>query len=350
MSEGGIKKHIGQGLLSKDIFNMDSAPKFTQTDREMVIQELEKIQKSPLTPAKPSRKLFVDKNGKYYCIFGAATGWHGVSPELLNELKIRADKTLLVIAKKYRTRIDICVGTVNKLVEQRQKLKKTKQGGLQFHTILTEDGMYCLEIPELQLKKIGEIFLSADVSPSLDLSEIKKIVNLELLSGFTNLDPESGVTHQDIQAKIILIGKWLGYRTFTPDPSKESHYGKLGDLTSEKRMPTEYIAERLLDKVKQIDVIWFDDEGYPTHCFEVEHSTDITKGLLRMYQIRKLRIRMFIVSKETSKTKFEMEVNKDPFLHVKEQFVFRSYRELQEFFDSVKKFAIVRGTFLHEES
>lgn len=329
---------------------MDSAPKFTQTDRELVIQELEKIQKSSLTPAKPSRKLFVDKNGKYYCIFGSATGWHGISPDLLNELKVLADKTLLVIAKKYRTRIDICVGTVDRLVEQRQKLKKTKQGGLQFHSILTEDGLYCLEIPDLRLKKIGEIFLSSDVIPAPDLTEIKKIVNLELLSGFTNLDPESGLTHSDIQAKIILIGKWLGYRTFTPDPSKESRYGKLGELVSEKKMPTEYIAERLLDKVKQIDVIWFDDEGYPTHCFEVEHSTDITKGLLRMYQIRKLRIKMFIVSKETSKTKFDAEVHKDPFLHVKEEFIFRSYKDLQEFFESVKKFAIVKGAFLSEEA
>lgn len=330
---------------------MELVPKFTQTDRELVIQELEKIQKTSLTSAKPSRKLYIDKHGKYYCIFGSATGWHGTNADLLNELKLRAGKTLLVIAKKYRTRIDICVGTVEKLVEQQDKLKKTKQGGLQFHTILTEDGMYCLEIPDLRLKKIGEIFLSSDVAAvAPDLTEIKKIVNLELLSGFTNLDPESGLTHSDIQAKIILIGKWLGYRTFTPDPSKESRYGKLGDLVSEKKMPTEYIAERLVEKVRQIDVIWFDDEGYPTHCFEVEHSTDITKGLLRMYQIRKLRIKMFIVSKDSAKAKFEAEIHKDPFLHVKEEFIFRSYKDLQEFFESVKKFAIMKGTFLNEDS
>lgn len=329
---------------------MELVNKFSKQDRQLVILELEKIQKSALTAAKPSRKLFVDKNGKYYCIFGVVKDWHGISAELLNELKVRADKTLLVIAKKYRTRIDVCVGTVDKLVEQRQRLNKTKKGGFQFHTILTENGMYCLEIPELRLEKISEIFLTSEVVPAPDLTEIKKIINLELLSGFTNLDPESGLTHHDIQAKIILIGKWLGYRTFTPDPSKESRYGKLGELVSEKKMPTEYIAERLLDKVKQIDVIWFDDEGYPTHCFEVEHTTDITKGLLRMYQIRKLRIKMFIVPKETGKTKFDMEVHKDPFLHVKEEFIFRSYKELQEFFETVKKFAIVKGSFLNEDS
>ena len=37
--------------------------KFTDADRKLVLEELEKIQKTKLTQVKPSRKLFVDENG-----------------------------------------------------------------------------------------------------------------------------------------------------------------------------------------------------------------------------------------------------------------------------------------------
>lgn len=329
---------------------MKSTEKFSAQDRALVIKEIERIQKTNLQQVKPSRKFFSDNNGKFYCIFGGREDWHGISSGLMNLLRAHKSDTLLIIAKKFKTRIDICVGTIEKLVELKNELPRTKQGGYQFHTVLTEDGMVFEELPELRLKKISEVILSSAAETSFDLSEVKKIINLELLANFSNIELDEEVTHSNIEAKILLIGKWLGHRTFTPDMGKVSRYGKLGDLCTEKRMPTEYIAERLLDKVRQIDVIWFDQDGYPTHCFEVEHTTDITKGLLRMYQIRKLRIKMFIVANQTSKTKFETEVDKDPFFHTKQEFIFRSYRELHDFFESVKKFALVKGTFLNEES
>lgn len=329
---------------------MNSITKFSALDRGLVIKEIEKIQKTRLKQVKPSRKYFTDDSGKFYCIFGGREDWHGITAELMEHLKAHQTETLLVIAKKYKTRIDICVGTVEKLVEQKDRLPQTKKDGFQFHTVLTEDGMLFEEIPEIRLKKISEVILSSALETSYDLSEVKKIVNLELLPGFSNIEPDEELTHSDIEAKILLVGKWLGQRTFTPDIGKISRYGKLGDLCTDKRMPTEYIAQRLIDKVKQIDVIWFDDEGCPTHCFEVEHTTDITKGLLRMYQIRKLRIKMFIIANDTSKNKFDAEIDKDPFFHIKEEFVFRSYKDLHEFFESVKRFALAKGSFLNEDA
>jgi hypothetical protein len=92
-----------------------------------------------------------------------------------------------------------------------------------------------------------------------------------------------------------------------------------------------------------IDVIWFDDEGYPTHAFEVEHTTDITKGLLRLYQTHKLRIKMFVISNQ--KNKFETEVSKMPFVKIKNEFIFKNYDELEAFFESVKKFKEMKDNF-----
>jgi len=320
--------------------------KFSKQDRDLVIKTLETMQGTTFLAIKPSQKFFVDKKQNYYCIFGGREDWHGITQDLMTKIEQFADRTLLVIVKKYQTRLDVCVASAEQLIASKNQLRRTKQDGFQFHTILTADGLYVEEIPALYFKKIKEIPIVSVIGETFNFTEIKKIINVDLLIDVQIEDED--ITHSDIEAKIILIGNWLGHRTFTPDTGKSSRYGILGDLSSEKRMPTEYIAERLINKVNQIDVIWFDQEGYPTHCFEIEHTTDITKGLLRLYQIRKLGVKMFILAKENFHKKFQTEVNKDPFFHIKEEYIFRTYKDLQAFFESAKKFAITKGMFLSE--
>lgn len=324
--------------------------KFSAEDRKLVVAELEKIQKSKLTTVKPSQKFFKDENGKHYCIFGGKEDWHGVSGALMQQLEENAPSTLLVIVKKYRTRIDVCVATIEDFTKHKTALSSTRSGGYQFHTILTEDGMFVEEIPEVQLKKIREIVLVGRTSEKFDLSEVQKIINVEMLTdvNLPDVDQEE-LTHSDLQAKIILIGNLLGHRTYTPDIGKTSRYGKLGDLCSDTTVPDEAISQRQIGTVKNIDVIWFDAEGWPTHCFEVEHSTDITKGLLRLYQTYKLRIKMFIVAREASRPKFETELKKSPFFKIKEQFIFRTYGDLDAFLEATKKFTLSKGKFLDED-
>lgn len=45
----------------------------------------------------------------------------------------------------------------------------------------------------------------------------------------------------------------------------------------------QFTTPSLLDTIKNIDVIWFEDE-FSVCCFEVEHTTGVTTGLLRFYQ------------------------------------------------------------------
>jgi len=100
-----------------------------------------------------------------------------------------------------------------------------------------------------------------------------------------------------------------------------------------------------ISKNINIDVIWFDEEGYQTHAFEVEHSTDITKGLLRLYQIHKLRIKLYIIAEENNKSKFKRELQQNPFYKIKQEYTFKNYQELDEFFESVKKIQKFRKNF-----
>jgi hypothetical protein len=313
--------------------------KFTDSDRKVVLEELEKIQKGKLRRVKPSRKLFLDANNTPFLIFGGKDNWHGYTDNGMKELLNFKKEGAFVVVKKYKTKLVINVGSLSTFTQNQNKLSRTKTGDYQFHCIQTEDGLYVEEIPELYCNKVTEILYPNNNKDLSKLNEISKIINIEV-------DNESPLTHSDIQAKLLLIGSYLNYRTYTPDRGKQSIYGTLGDLCSEKEVPKDSIPAISLDTVRFIDVIWFDEEGYPTHAFEVEHSTDITKGLLRLYQVHKLRIKLYIIADEVNKTKFDRELLKNPFHKIKENYIFKNYQELDEFFESVKNFTKVQEKFL----
>ncbi len=313
--------------------------KFTDIDRKLVIEELERIQKTKLYQVKPSRKLFSDENGLRFLIFGGKEDWHGITENGMKELDNYNKEGAFVIVKKFKTKLEINVGSLSVFVKNQSKLSKTKAGGFQFHCITTEDGLYVEEIPDLYCNKVAEVFFPISNKDLSRLKEISKIINIEV-------NDDAPLTHSDIQAKLILIGSYLNYRTYTPDRGKHSIYGQLGDLCSEKEVPIDSIPAVSIDTVRFIDVIWFDEEGYPTHAFEVEHSTDITKGLLRLFQVHKLRIKLYIIAEEENKVKFNKELLKNPFIKIKQDYVFKNYQELDEFFESVKKFTKVKEKFL----
>ncbi len=317
--------------------------KFTDQDRKLVIQELEKIQQVKIEPIKPSRKLFKDTNGLFYLISGGTENWHGINANIMELLKDLNTESAFIVAKKYQTRVDIFAGSLIEFLRNKEKLVKTQKGAYQFHCVLTGKGLYLEEVNNFYCNEIGRIEFPDDKKHFNRLKDISKIINIEIQDDFP-------LSHSDIQAKLLLIGSYLNYRTYTPDQSKKSEIFKktLGELCSEKKMPEGSIPAMSAETVRFIDVIWFDEEGYPTHAFEVEHTTtDVTKGLLRLYQIHKLRIKMFIIADENTRNKFNREVLKNPFIKLKNEFIFKNYNELDEFFQSVKSFSKLQEQFLN---
>lgn len=109
-----------------------------------------------------------------------------------------------------------------------------------------------------------------------------------------DIEPKK-VSHWDAMAILIELGNMLGYVTYTADPSRKSDIiGKtLNEIALLKEIPP-FTYKKLLDTVKNVDVIWFKDE-FPAYCFEVEHTTGVTMGLLRLYQIRNFTNALFFV-------------------------------------------------------
>ena len=63
--------------------------------------------------------------------------------------------------------------------------------------------------PDLYCNKVAEVFYPNQKKDLSRLKEISKIINIEV-------DNESPLSHSDIQTKLLLIGSYLNYRTYTP--------------------------------------------------------------------------------------------------------------------------------------
>jgi len=154
-------------------------------------------------------------------------------------------------------------------------------------------------------------------------------------------------SHQEAELILLKLGVVLGYDTYSPDKSKKAYNKKLSEYTTLKEIP-QFTIPTLLDTIKNIDVIWFQDE-FPICCFEVEHTTGVRDGLLRLYQTSQLNTKLFIVAPEGVLKKFETEMNKIPFSKIKHRYIFRSYKELVEFYQLAKEYYLSKKVFFKEK-
>jgi hypothetical protein len=144
-------------------------------------------------------------------------------------------------------------------------------------------------------------------------------------------------SHEEAEYYLLKLGKLLGYTTYTPDLSKKFNGVELREYAQLQDIP-DFTGERDRNSAKEIDVIWFDENENPKLCLEVEHTTDITKGLNRLYQLRQFNLEFVIVSSEDKRSKFNIEISKAPYRSIKELYKFISYEELAELYELAVSF------------
>ena len=151
-------------------------------------------------------------------------------------------------------------------------------------------------------------------------------------------------SHEAAQAALLMLGNLLGYDTYTPDAGRTHKEQKLGDIATLEELPY-FAGEKVMDSVQNIDVVWLKDE-WPEYFFEVEHTTGVTSGLLRIYQAEKINAKFFIIAPQKELKRFEREVEKAPFRRIKEKYQFRSYEELRDMYLATHNYRKVSDDFL----
>lgn len=116
-------------------------------------------------------------------------------------------------------------------------------------------------------------------------------------------------SHAYYQGIIAQIGNIRKFHTFIPAQDKNRKFinQKLGDMASLDKIYS-FSYENIVQKAKNIDVIWFNDRKLPNSFFEVEHSTDFKNSLNKFYELQDFNANMFIVADKSRFRQFRSVV------------------------------------------
>lgn len=93
-------------------------------------------------------------------------------------------------------------------------------------------------------------------------------------------------THTEIQAWLRDLGRALGFQVWIAanDRGRAHQGGRLDDGCMES-LPAALAASPGGDAIRLIDVLWLDGQGRVAAAFEVEHSTSIYSGIVRLLDL-----------------------------------------------------------------
>jgi type II restriction enzyme len=132
---------------------------------------------------------------------------------------------------------------------------------------------------------IGRLVINENLDLILKQFDKREKTNRKRHSEMIN-DVIENNDHSEMQYHLAKLGNSLGYRVWIArnDHKREWNNRKLGEL-SLQQLELHEIPIQVKDTISLIDVLWIDYEGSIICAFEVEKSTSIYSGILRLYDL-----------------------------------------------------------------
>ena len=172
------------------------------------------------------------------------------------------------------------------------------------------------------------------------------------------IDTELSVSHEEIQWLLLKLGSEMGFGLWVArnDRGKSFQGQTLGDFPGMRdSLPTQF-DPATNRTIELIDVLWLEGNAIAA-AFEVEHSTSVYSGLLRMSDLvamqPNLNIRLFIVAPDERREKVLGEIARPTFTRMKpplhDHCQYISYSELKKKEEQLRGFLqYLKPEFLEE--
>lgn len=161
-----------------------------------------------------------------------------------------------------------------------------------------------------------------------------------------NRDQESDRTHTEIQAWLRDLGLALGYTVWVAsnDRGRALKDGKLADGCLDQ-LPDTLVQSSGIDAIRLIDILWLDSSRSGVMAaFEVEHSTSIYSGIVRMLDLAlsddmQATEGLFLVAPDDREDAVIAQLKRPAFSRIADLNVrYLSYSELEKNRDSIARF------------
>ncbi len=152
-------------------------------------------------------------------------------------------------------------------------------------------------------------------------------------------------SHTQLQGWLRDLGIALGYRVWVAgnDRGRACGEGRLGDECV-AHLPARLAASSAAAAIALIDVLWLDDRDHVAAAFEVEHSTSLYSGIVRMLDLALgveggLEGRYYLVAPDRREADARGQVARPAFQRVADlDLKFLAYSELEQHRDAIARF------------
>lgn len=178
------------------------------------------------------------------------------------------------------------------------------------------------------------------------------------LEAVTSSQEQNEVTHEEIQWMLLNLGNEMGLDVWVArnDRGKSYEGNVFGNLSRLRKSLPRQFDDATNRTIELIDVLWLQENAIVA-AFEIEHTTAIYSGLLRMSDLvamqPNINIRLYLVAPDERRDKVFTEINRPTFTTLKPplrdicQFI--PYSSLQEKLRQVGNFLrYLRPEFLDE--
>lgn len=179
---------------------------------------------------------------------------------------------------------------------------------------------------------------------STNLEQVVKEKASPRTTPLKKLDVENDLDHTNIQGSIRDIGLALGHQVWVASNDRNRIYikGRLSEGCLDELPPT-WRKKEIGESLSLIDVLWFEGEKVVA-AFEVEHSTSIYSGILRMLDLAYSDVGsdlrgIYLVAPDKREKEVRAQIARPAFNSIKNLSVrFLRYGDLMSHKDSIIKF------------
>ena len=174
---------------------------------------------------------------------------------------------------------------------------------------------------------------------------------LSLIEEDEEIEKEGKFTHSYYQGMIIEIGNIKGFKTYIPPQDKNKNFldRPLRELVKLDNI-FKFTYEDVIQKVKFIDVFWFNQRRFPAYVFEIEHSTDFKNALLKFLELQDFNVKMNIVSSKEREKEFLDKSKFSAFEPIKQRIRFITYEQVAEWYRKSYEHMLAESKIIGGES
>ncbi|MBT3338907.1 MAG: hypothetical protein HN855_10690 [Anaerolineae bacterium] len=185
------------------------------------------------------------------------------------------------------------------------------------------------------------------IRPGLWALESEREKVMEIFSEEKSKPKAREYTHSFYQGLVTEIGNLKGYQTFIPAQDKNKPFAqkKLRDLATLSKFH-QFTYPEVLRQAITVDVTWFNERRFPISFFEVEHSTDIHRSLLKFVELQDFRADFYIVADAHRKAEYEDKLALSAFAPVRKYVKFFNYDDVANLHSKMSEVAIAEAGLL----